>query len=387
MGHNRPMAQSPAGKPRKTPKPATSKKVAGSSASKPTPKAKPAPAPKPATPRVPRKKPAQPEVPAQKKRAPAKKAAAKSPSPALADTKPRGSKSKPRGSPQTKPRVSPATGQDAAQIDSSESKPQLGLTAKRQRFVDEFQVDLNATQAAIRAGYSPDTAGQIGHELLKKPEIQLALSEARKAQQERTGITADRVLREIALIAFADARELSQVIKGCCRHCWGEGHKRQRTLSEMNHAMEQWQKDGKMPADFDEEGGIGYNPHRPPHPECPDCMGHGHAHVIIGDTRNLSPAALALYAGAKETKYGIEVLTHAKLTAVEMLNKHLGLYEKDNQQKTDPLTALLNRIATDSGNGFKPVKVDPERDDDVPTPGGGSIEPRQDTGDDDGDEG
>lgn len=377
MGHNRPMAQSPAGKPRKTPKPATSKKVAGSSASKPTPKAKPAPAPRPAAPRVPRKKPAQPEAPAQKKRAPAKKAAAKSPSPALADTK--------RKPPAKKP-ARPATGQDAAQIDSSESKPQLGLTPKQQRFVDEYLVDLNATQAAIRAGYSPDTARQMGAENLSKPVIQLAIAEGRKAQQERTGITADRVLREIALIAFADARELSQVIKGCCRHCWGEGHKRQRTLSEMNHAMEQWQKDGKMPADFDEEGGIGYNPHRPPHPECPDCMGHGYAHVVIGDTRNLSPAALALYAGAKETKYGIEVLTHAKLTAVEMLNKHLGLYEKDNKQKADPLTALLNRIATDSGNGFKPVKVDPERDDDVPTPGGGSIEPRQDTGDDDGDE-
>lgn len=79
------------------------------------------------------------------------------------------------------------------------------------------------------------------------------------------------------------------------------------------------------------------------------------------------------------------MLTHAKLAAVEMLNKHLGLYEKDNKQKADPLTALLNRIATDSGNGFKPVKVDPERDDDVPTPGGGSFEPRQDPGDDDGD--
>lgn len=377
MGHNRPMAQSPAGKPRKPTKPAASNKAAGSSASKKTTGAPPAP---PA-----RKKPAPPAPTAQGKRATAKKAAEKSPSPALADTKPRGSKSKPRGSPPTKPRVSPATGQDTAQIDSSGSKPQLGLTLKQQRFVDEYLVDLNATQAAIRAGYSPDTAGAIGHENLKKPEIALALQEARRAQQERTGITADRVLREIALVAFADARELSQVVKGCCRHCWGEGHKRQRTIGEMNAAMALWQKNGGTPADFDEEGGIGYNPHRPPHPECPDCLGHGHAHVVIGDTRNLTPAALALYAGAKETKYGIEMLTHSKMAAVEMLNKHLGVYEKDNQQKADPLAALLARIATENGNGFKPVREDPERD--VP-PGSStsSIEPRQGAGDDDGDE-
>lgn len=253
--------------------------------------------------------------------------------------------------------------------------------------MDEYLVDLNATQAAIRAGYSPDTARQMGAENLSKPVIQLAIAEGRKAQQERTGITADRVLLEIAYVALGDARELSEVYKGCCRHCWGEGHKRQRTISEMNSAMEQWQKDGKMPADFDEEGGIGYDPHRPPHPECPDCMGQGHARTIIKDTRFLSPAAVALYAGAEDTKYGVKVHTHSKMAAVEMLNKYLGLYEKDNKQKTDPLTALLNRIATDSGNGFKPVKVDPERDDDVPTPGGGSFEPRQDLGDDDGDEG
>lgn len=91
-----------------------------------------------------------------------------------------------------------AASQPAPEIesDSTTSLPQLGLTAKQQRFVNEYQVDLNATQAAIRAGYSADTAGAIGHENLKKPEIQLALLNARKAQQERTNITADGVLRE-----------------------------------------------------------------------------------------------------------------------------------------------------------------------------------------------
>lgn len=53
-----------------------------------------------------------------------------------------------------------------------------GLTDKQQRFVDEYLIDLNATQAAIRAGYSEKTAYSVGHENLKKPEIQKAIQEA-----------------------------------------------------------------------------------------------------------------------------------------------------------------------------------------------------------------
>lgn len=258
------------------------------------------------------------------------------------------------------PKQKPAPAK-AIKIDSSTDNADKGLTPKQQRFVDEYMVDLNATQAAIRAGYSAHTAGEQGCQLLAKLNIQAAISIARKAQQERTGITADRVLTEIALVAFADARELVEVRKGCCRHCWGEGFKRQRTVGEMNAAVEQWRKDGKDPADFDQEGGIGYNPHRPPHPDCPDCVGEGHARTVIKDTRSLTPAAVALYAGAKETKYGIEVLSHSKMDAVEKLAKHVGLYEKDNQQKADPLSALLTRIAQGNGNGFTPVQNDPER--------------------------
>ncbi|AOJ10840.1 terminase small subunit [Burkholderia mayonis] len=82
------------------------------------------------------------------------------------------------------------------------------LTAKQQRFVDEYLVDLNASAAARRAGYSAKTAGQIGERLLKKVEVQHALAEAMKARCERTHITQDRVLRELARIAFFDIRKL-----------------------------------------------------------------------------------------------------------------------------------------------------------------------------------
>lgn len=82
------------------------------------------------------------------------------------------------------------------------------LTAKQRSFVNEYIVDLNATQAAIRAGYSEDTAGAIGHENLNKPEIADALQEALDLRAERTRITADRVLVEVAKLGFANIKDI-----------------------------------------------------------------------------------------------------------------------------------------------------------------------------------
>lgn len=90
----------------------------------------------------------------------------------------------------------------------------MALNDKQRRFVDEYLVDLNATQAAIRAGYSAKTAGQIGERLLKKVEVQQALTERMKAREQRTEITQDKVLAELAKIGFADIRKAVK---------WGEG--------------------------------------------------------------------------------------------------------------------------------------------------------------------
>jgi phage terminase small subunit len=86
------------------------------------------------------------------------------------------------------------------------SREGRALTPKQQRFVDEYLVDLNATQAAIRAGYSRRAAYSIGEENLKKPEIARAVAEAQAARAERVHIKADDVLRELARIAFSDIR-------------------------------------------------------------------------------------------------------------------------------------------------------------------------------------
>lgn len=73
----------------------------------------------------------------------------------------------------------------------------MALTGKQQLFIDEYLIDLNATQAAIRAGYSEKTAGSMGDENLKKPEIAKAIQEAMNKRAKRTEVNADYVLRTI----------------------------------------------------------------------------------------------------------------------------------------------------------------------------------------------
>lgn len=80
----------------------------------------------------------------------------------------------------------------------------MALTAKKRRFVDEYLVDLNGTQAAIRTGYKPTRARQTAERLLKEPDVAAAVTEAQAARSERTGITQDMVLQELAKIGFAN---------------------------------------------------------------------------------------------------------------------------------------------------------------------------------------
>lgn len=79
------------------------------------------------------------------------------------------------------------------------------LTRKQRRFVEEYLVDLNATQAALRAGYKhPDN----GRQLLTKTHVAAAIEQGQSQRAARTEITADRVLKEIAKVAFADVRKV-----------------------------------------------------------------------------------------------------------------------------------------------------------------------------------
>lgn len=82
------------------------------------------------------------------------------------------------------------------------------LTEKQQRFVDEYLIDLNATQAAIRAGYSVKTANEQGAQNLAKVSIQQAIAEQMADRSRRTGVNQDRIVLELARIAFAKITDI-----------------------------------------------------------------------------------------------------------------------------------------------------------------------------------
>lgn len=88
------------------------------------------------------------------------------------------------------------------------------LTIKQRLFVAEYLRDMNATAAAVRAGYSQRTARQIGAENLSKPYISQAIADAMEGRAEAAGVEAVRVLQELARIAFADIGQLFDAAGG-----------------------------------------------------------------------------------------------------------------------------------------------------------------------------
>ena len=85
---------------------------------------------------------------------------------------------------------------------------EVKLTAKQQAFVDEYLIDLNATQAAIRAGYSAKTACEQGARLLANVKVQGTIAEHMAERSKRTGVNQDRIVRELAKIAFVNLTDI-----------------------------------------------------------------------------------------------------------------------------------------------------------------------------------
>lgn len=206
-----------------------------------------------------------------------------------------------------------------------------GLTAKQEAFVAEYLVDLNATQAALRAGYSAKTAFRIGAENLQKPAVAAAIAAAKAKRVERTEITADAVVQRLALVMTADHRELVEFRRHACRYCHGVDHRYHFTPAELERERATWEKAQSKASKetFDEKGGVGFSAKREPHPDCPECHGLGVERVVVHDTRKLSPAAAALYAGVKQTKDGIEVRTVSVEAAWALLARHVGIGDPD----------------------------------------------------------
>lgn len=82
------------------------------------------------------------------------------------------------------------------------------MNKKHELFVAEYLIDLNATQAAIRTGYSAKTAEQIGYQLLQKTSVQQAIAKAMAERSKRTGVNQDRVVQELAKLAFINMTDV-----------------------------------------------------------------------------------------------------------------------------------------------------------------------------------
>lgn len=217
-------------------------------------------------------------------------------------------------------------------------------TRRRALFVKEYLVDLVAKNAAVRAGYSETSARQIGHELLLVPEIQEKIKAGMEKRSSRVEITADKVLERWWAVATADANELSEMRRVCCRYCYGKNHEYQRTPREMQDAIAQFERDKlaqeskglKYTAQFNAAGGVGFDPRKDPQPGCPECFGQGTELPFYKDTRDLSPAAKLLFAGVETTQHGLKIKTHSQSEAMVNVAKHIGMLTTNLRHSNDP---------------------------------------------------
>ncbi|MDE1179489.1 terminase small subunit [Paraburkholderia sp.] len=234
----------------------------------------------------------------------------------------------------------------------------MALTDKQRRFVDEYLVDLNATQAAIRAGYSPRTADKIASQLLGKTRVAEAIQAAQQERSARTQITADKVLQRWWDMANVDVNDLVEYRRSNCRHCWGIEFGYQWTHGEFEKAQRETEDDGKpLPSC---EGGFGYDHQREPNPECPECGGDGRGKIHVHDTRRLKGAARALYAGVHQGKDGLKVLLEDRGKALENVARHLGMFNDKRDDDGKRLAAEKLRIENER------LRKGLDEDDDLP---------------------
>lgn len=219
------------------------------------------------------------------------------------------------------------------------------LSDKQARFVEEYLVDLNGTQAALRAGYSPKTADAQASRLLKNVKIVAAVQAAQAARSERTEITADMVLRHWWSIATANANDLIQLRRVCCRHCHGEGFAYQWIdAEEFERALSAATAvENADPATFPtDDGGYGFHKSNPPVSDCPKCFGEGTEDIFAHDTRHLKDGARLLYAGVEITRDGMKVKMRDQDRAMDSVARHLGMFkEKIEVEAGENLAELI----------------------------------------------
>ncbi|MCS6725433.1 terminase small subunit [Proteus mirabilis] len=207
-----------------------------------------------------------------------------------------------------------------------------GLTELQAKFVNEYLIDLNRTAAYKRAGgkCEGNTAYASASRMYRNVKVNRAITDALAERERRTEITQDAVLKMWWDIATADVNELTEYRRLCCRHCWGFGFNYQwRDSIEFEDATKKAVVAKKPPPQ--DVGGYGYDETLDPNPDCPRCNGAGIGRAYFHDTRDLTGSARRLFAGIKEGKFGIEVITRNQDEALKMVAQHLGMLKNKTE--------------------------------------------------------
>ncbi len=192
------------------------------------------------------------------------------------------------------------------------------------RFVEEFVKDRNGMQAAIRAGYSPVSAGQQACELLKNPKVQALVEQRVAAVAELAKLEAAGIVRHWVLQLSADPTLITRTRRLNCRHCWGVGHEYQWTAREYAKAMDAAIEKGETPPLC--SGGFGFKFNADPNPDCPECIGEGILDEWFADLSTLREAERSLVRSVERTKNGLKIHLTDQDKIRELAAKWLGMF-------------------------------------------------------------
>lgn len=238
----------------------------------------------------------------------------------------------------------------------SQGRPKA-LTLRQDQFCREFLLDLNATRAAIRAGFSAKTAKSIGSRLMSLHEVRARIEELRTERNNRLEMKSDDIVKWLIGVVLADPRKLTSYHVGACRHCWGNGHAYQwRHERELAEAIRKAKENNEPPND---EGGFGYSRARRPNPYCPDCDGYGIGFTVFTDTRDLDEEGMMLFRGVRETRDGVTIIMADKNRALERLADHFGIYDKHAHGNTNSFTDMVQQLLRAGGAHTRaPIRKD-----------------------------
>ena len=230
------------------------------------------------------------------------------------------------------------------------------LRASHAAFIDELFKDPRrdvgpAYARAFGVADSPQ-ARSCANRVLRNPIVQAEVARRQAIEDEKRGITAEEVVREITLLAKADPRDIFNVYRGACRYCHGVGHLYQRTPREFRDAWAKHTKD--HPEDvaglgFDHLGGVGFNRTARPHTGCPECFGEGETYEVIKDSREWTTGAARLFSGLHRTKDGLKISMRSQDGALKLAAQlhHLLAGEDDPSDNTPP-PSTINYEAQDA---------------------------------------